>query len=62
MIYKFVCPVCNKKYDIQMPISEYKPNGHFCECGAELNRDIKDFCTISQRNVEGFFGVEKERH
>ena len=60
MIYKFVCPNCGKETTIRMPASQYDPNGHMCECGAELKRDIKDYCTISQRNVDGFFGVSTE--
>ncbi len=61
MNYQFVCPECGNRETIAMPIAEYKADGHFCDkCGSELRRDIKDFCTISQRNVTGFFGVEKE--
>ena len=60
MNYIFVCPSCGKKSTISMPISEYTAAGHYCECGAEMVRDIKDFCTISPRNVEGFYGVETE--
>lgn len=60
MIYIFVCPSCGKRHEVQMLVSEYHANGHYCDCGTELKRDIKDFCTISQRNVEGFYGVETE--
>lgn len=60
MLYKFICPKCNKKVEISMPISEYKAEGHFCDCGSELHRDVNDFCISSQRNVEGFFGVSKK--
>lgn len=60
MDYKFICSQCGKKVSISMPISEYQPNGHYCECGSELKRDVKDFCIASQRNVEGFFGVSKK--
>ena len=60
MDYKFICPKCGKEKTITMRISEYKSNGHFCDCGEELKRDVKDFCTSSSRNVEGFFGVSKK--
>lgn len=60
MRYKFICPDCGAEKEIVMPISEYTPNGHKCDCGAELKRDVKDFCLVSQRNVEGFFGVSKK--
>lgn len=60
MYYKFICPKCSKKVEISMPISEYTSNGHYCECGEELIRDIDDFCTTSKRNIEGFFGVSKK--
>ena len=61
MTYKFICPKCKKKHEITMTISEYTPKGHKCDgCGTELERDVNDFCTASQRNVEGFFGVSKK--
>ena len=60
MNYKFICPKCGKRIEISMPISEYTPDGHMCDCGAELKRDVNDFCTVSQRNVDGFFGVSKK--
>lgn len=60
MQYKFLCPSCGKQVIVSMQISSYTAAGHYCECGAELVRDVKDFCTVSQRNVDGFYGVEKE--
>lgn len=59
MTYKFICPKCGKSVEIQMSASEYVSEGHICDCGAELKRDIKDFCSNSKRNIEGFFGVSK---
>lgn len=61
MNYQFICPKCGKQKTISIPASEYTANGHFCDkCGAELKRDIKDFCTSSPRNIEGFFGTSKK--
>ena len=33
MNYKFICPKCGKQVTVSMPITEYKPDGHYCECG-----------------------------
>lgn len=60
MDYKFICPNCGKEKVVTMPISEYKADGHYCDCGTELKRDVKDFCTSSPRNIDGFFGVSKK--
>lgn len=60
MNYKFICPKCGKQVVVSMPITEYKPDGHYCECGEELKRDINDFCIYSPRNIEGFFGTSKK--
>jgi len=61
MIYKFICPKCGEKAEIVMPITQYTSEGHKCEkCGAELKRDVTDYCTSSPRNVPGFFGVSKK--
>lgn len=46
MEYKFICPECNKQVVVSMPITEYKPNGHYCDCGVELKRDVKDFLHV----------------
>ena len=62
MIYKFKCPKCGTPYELNMRITEYQSNGHYCICGAELIRDVKDFCTVSQRKVDGFFGVSTEQN
>lgn len=59
MTYMFICPECGKSVEIQMSASEYVSDGHICDCGAELKRDIDDFCSNSKRNIEGFFGVSK---
>ena len=61
MTYKFVCHECGKRVELSIPINEYKSTGHYCECGAELKRDINDFCTVSKRDVDGFFGVSTEK-
>ena len=55
MIYHFICPKCGSKYELQIRISEYKSTGHFCECGEELVRDPKDFCTSYSAKFSGFY-------
>ena len=40
-----------------MKISEYTSKGHYCECGNELVRDIKDICaTFDTSKITGFCG------
>lgn len=56
MRYTFICPVCNKQEIIEMSISEYKSEGHYCSCGAELVRDPKSFCQSYQAKCDGFYG------
>lgn len=45
MTYKFICPKCGKQKEIDMRISEYTSKGHYCDCGEELKRDVKDICS-----------------
>lgn len=57
MIYKFICPECGKEEEISMRISEYTAEGHKCECGVELIRDIRDFGTsFDTSKISGFCG------
>lgn len=60
MFYKFICPKCGEHVELQIPISQYKSDGHFCKCGTELQRDPSDFCTNSKRNIDGFFGTSSK--
>lgn len=55
MTYRFLCPQCGKTKEITMRITEYKADGHLCECGAELVRDPQDFCTSYAADCEGFY-------
>lgn len=55
MTYRFVCPSCGKAYELKMPVSEYKSDGHLCSCGAELMRDVKDFGTSYAVRFDGFY-------
>lgn len=59
MEYKFVCPQCGKEHMIQMKMSEYKSEGHICECGAELKRDPNSFCKNFSVNCSGFYAGGK---
>ena len=56
MTYKFICPECGKKYDIEMRISEYRKDGHICECGKELVRDPAGFSCNFVVKCDGFCG------
>jgi len=55
MIYRFLCPKCGAVKEISIRISEYRADGHFCECGAEMIRDPKDFCTSYSASFDGFY-------
>lgn len=55
MIYKFICPSCGREKEIEIPISEYKSEGHLCECGVEMIRDPKDFCNTYHVNCFGMY-------
>ena len=55
MKYQFVCPKCGKEKIIEMPMAEYKRDGHMCECGMELKRDPNTFCKNYKVNCDGFY-------
>ena len=38
-----------------MRLSEYTPDGHYCDCGAELRRDPQDFCKTYTNKSGGFY-------
>lgn len=61
MNYLFRCPSCGKQTEIQMRMSEYHADGHLCECGAELVRDLSDICTNYQINCTGFYSDHPSR-
>lgn len=55
MKYQFICPECGKEKIIEMPMAEYKSDGHKCDCGAELKRDPNTFCKNYKVNCDGFY-------
>lgn len=55
MTYRFICPRCGATHELDMPISDYKPGGHYCDCGEELIRDPKSFCTSYSTKTSGFY-------
>lgn len=61
MTYKFKCPSCGKQTEIQMRMSEYRSDGHMCECGVELVRDVSDMCTTYSLNCTGFYSDHPSR-
>ena len=57
MIYKFKCPCCGDKAEIDMPMKFYTSIGHMCKkCGAELERDYLDIAGGIQWKTGGNFG------
>lgn len=55
MKYIFQCHKCNKRYEIEMPISKYESKGHICECGEELERSISDYAGGVVWNTTGSY-------
>lgn len=53
MKYPFICE-CGNKEEINMPITEYKSDGHYCSiCGKEMTREIESLvcaCAIDTTN------------
>ena len=59
MFYPFECPKCGTKKTIEMPISEYKRDGHKCEkCGTEMVREISSLvCGMSLDKTGDFYST-----
>lgn len=57
MHYDFECPNCGLKVDIEMKISEYHSDNHFCpECNTELQRDPSSLvCSASIDRTNSFY-------
>lgn len=56
MNYPFYCPNCGATKIISMPIKEAHNDGHYCECGTELKREISSMvCGISIDRTNSFF-------
>lgn len=44
MFYPFECPKCGYKEIIEMPITQYKRDGHLCkECDTEMVREMSSY-------------------
>lgn len=57
MRYKFTCPSCGNKQEVEMKITEYVAEGHKCDkCGGELVREVSDMvCGASVDKTGGFY-------
>lgn len=56
MNYPFVCPNCGTNKNIEMSMKEYHSDGHFCECGTEMVREVKSLiCGASINKCGGFY-------
>lgn len=57
MFYPFECPQCGTKKTIEMPITEYKREGHMCDnCGTEMVREISSLvCGMSIDKTGDFY-------
>lgn len=56
MNYPFICPKCNTKETIIMPMIEYTANGHYCKkCGTEMIREISSMIAHSIDKTGTFF-------
>ena len=57
--YKYYCTNCQKEFEIEQKISEYKPIQNCPICETESKRSVKDFCSSFDVKCDGFFGRSK---
>lgn len=56
MNYPFVCPKCGTKKIISMPITLYRSDGHYCECGTEMERTVESLvCSMAIDKTGDFY-------
>ena len=55
MNYPFECLKCGLKREISMPMSEYTSEGHCCECGTEMVREVKSLICACNFDRTGDF-------
>lgn len=56
MHYPFECPNCGKSKLIDMPMKDYHSDGHYCECGTEMVREVKSLvCGCSLDKTGDFY-------
>ena len=56
MFYPFECPKCGQMETIEMRISEYKSDGHYCsKCNTEMKRDPKSLVCAMSVDTSGDF-------
>lgn len=59
MNYPFECPKCGLKRKISMPMSQYTSEGHYCECGTEMVREVKSLiCGMSIDKTNSFYRAQ----
>lgn len=56
MNYPFICPKCGTKKIISMPITLYRSDGHYCECGTEMERTVESLvCSMAIDKTGDFY-------
>lgn len=56
MNYLFECPKCGTSKNIEMSMKDYHSDGHMCECGAEMEREVKSLiCQCSIDKTGSFY-------
>lgn len=56
MNYPFVCPKCGLTKNIEMSMKDYHSDGHMCECGTEMEREVKSLvCGLSIDKTSSFY-------
>lgn len=59
MNYPFECPKCGLKREIPMSMKEYRSDGHYCECGTEMVREVKSLiCGMSIDRTGSFYRAQ----
>lgn len=57
--YKYYCEKCQKEFELEQKISEYKSIQNCPICKTESKRSAKDFCSNFDVKCTGFFGRSK---
>ena len=55
MNYPFVCPRCGLTKEIEMSMKDYHSDGHYCECGEEMVREVKSLVCMGSVDLTNSF-------
>lgn len=59
MNYPFVCLKCGLTKNIEMSMKDYHSDGHYCECGTGMEREVKSLiCGMSIDKTNSFYRAQ----